>query len=510
MPARTLCLATACLFLLAGHAEAADKPNIVLLYIDDWAWNGTPVAMDDAMKNSAMPVLKMPNVERLAKDGMKFTCAYGSPQCSPARASILTGQSSPHNGFTVFMNNKGQDYFDAKSFKVYPVVPCVSASQVDKNALTIPKALQPMGYVSAHFGKWHLRSDPGEAGYATHDGATENKEGNTLGEDGQRIPATLTDPKKMFSVTERAVAFMEQQVKAGKPFYVQISHYAMHEGRECLPATREKYAKDPLVQAYYQKAGKKAETINRKHDPAVWLGMGEDLDGRIGAVLDKLKKLGVADNTYVVLTADNGYRHSFLPGLTQPLHAAKWWLWDGGIRVPMIATGPGIKAGSVFTANVANYDFLPTFFEWAGGDPKQLKTIDGVSLASAMAGKKPTDEFVNRNLYFHYPHYRTSMPQSAVISGSRKVIHFYDRPDLPILFDLTKDPGETTNIAASDADEHKKLYAGMMDYFKRVDAKIPRANPDADPKVYQKDPAYQERLRWGPFEGRRALEADEK
>ena len=307
---------------------AADKPNIVLLYIDDWAWNGTPVAMDDNMKNSAMPVLKMPNVERLAKNGMKFSCAYGSPQCSPARACILTGQSSPRNGFTVFMNNKGQEYFDAKSYPGFPVIPCVSNSQIKKDALTIPKALKPLGYVSAHFGKWHLRSDPGEAGFAAHDGPTDNKEGNTLGEGAvQRLPADLTDPKKMFSVTERALAFMEQQVKAGKPFYLQISHYAMHEGRECLPATREKYAKDPLVQAYYQKIGKNAETVNRKQDPAVWLGMGEDLDGRIGAVLDKLEKLGIAENTYVILASDNGYRHSFLPGLTQPLHGGKWWLW---------------------------------------------------------------------------------------------------------------------------------------------------------------------------------------
>lgn len=408
------------------------------------------------------------------------------------------------------MNNKGQEYFDAKSFKGFPVVPCVSASQIDKNALTIPKALKPMGYVSAHFGKWHLRGDPGEAGYAAHDGPTDNKEGNTLGEAGQRLPATLTDPKKMFSVTNRAVAFMEEQVKAGKPFYLQISHYAMHEGRECLPATRDKYAKDPLVQAYYQKIGKKAETINRKQDPAVWLGMGEDLDGRIGAVLDRLQKLGIADNTYVVLTSDNGYRHSFLPGLTQPLHAAKWWLWQGGIRVPMIATGPGIKAGSVFTANVANYDFLPTFVEWAGGDPTKLKDLDGVSLAGFMAGQKPTDEFVNRSLYFHYPHYRTSLPHSAVISGSRKVMHFYERPDLPVMFDLAKDPGETANIAGSSADEHKKLFDGMMAYLKRVDAKLPKANPESDPKVYEKDSAYQDRLRWGPFERKRPLEEDEK
>ena len=120
------------------------------------------------------------------------------------------------------------------------------------------------------------------------------------------------------------------------------------------------------------KIGKTTDTVKRKEDPAIWLGMGEDLDGRIGAVLERIKELGIEDNTYVVMVSDNGYRHKELqltPGLTQPHHAAKWWVWQGGIRVPMIVKGPGIKPGSVFDGNVVNYDFLPTFVDWAGGDP---------------------------------------------------------------------------------------------------------------------------------------------
>jgi len=171
---------------------------------------------------------------------------------------------------------------------------------------------------------------------------------------------------------------MEQQVKAGNPFYLQISHYAMHAGRECLDKTREKYVNHPLVQAWYKKNKKDPETVRRKEDPANWLAMGEDLDGRIGAVLDKIKELGIEDNTYVIVVSDNGYRHEELqltPDLKQPLHARKWWLWDGGIRVPMIVKGPGIKPGSVFNGNVVNYDFLPTFVDWAGGDPENCRTL---------------------------------------------------------------------------------------------------------------------------------------
>ena len=515
---RGLLRATGAAAVLAAVSAAASsdgarkKPNIVLLYIDDWAWNGTPVPMDPAMENSRMPVLRMPNVERLAREGMKFRNAYASPQCSPARVCVQTGQSTPRNGFSVYMNSRGQEYYDeSKQYKGFPVVPCVADQRIAPDAVTIPEALKPLGYVSAHIGKWHMRGDPGEEGYALHDGDTNNNPGNTLPEDAKtRLPDNLTDPKLMFSLTKKAIGFMEAQAKAGKPFYLQISHYAMHEGRECLPATRKKYTRHPLVQAHYKKIGKTAETVKRKEDPAIWLGMGEDLDGRIGAVLDRIKELGIENSTYVVLVADNGYRHKFLPGLKQPLHAAKWWVWQGGIRVPMIAKGPGIKPGSVFRGNVVNYDFLPTFVDWAGGKPEELKNIDGVSLAGYMAGKKPGSAFLNRCLYFHYPHYRSSMPHSAMVRGSHKVMHFYERPDIPMLFDLATDEREAINIAKTYPQEHRKLFGEMMRYLKQVGARIPKRNPGYAPEVYRKGKDYEKRRAWGPFEGQRQLDEDEK
>ncbi len=502
-----------CFSALCSGSTAAEKqpPNIVLLFIDDWAWNGSPVPMDDAMANSRMPVLQMPNVERLAREGMKFRNAYASPQCSPSRVCVQTGQSSPRSGYTVFMNDGRQDYYDEKGYPGYPVIPCISDMTIDKDAVTIPEALKPLGYVSAHIGKWHMRGDPGDEGYVLHDGDTSNTPGNTLPDDAkQRLPDDLTDPKLMFSVTEKAIGFMEDQVKAGQPFYLQISHYAMHEGRECLPATREKYTQHPAVQAYYEKFVTTAEKVNRKSDPAIWLGMGEDLDGRIGAVLDRIQELGIEDNTYVIMVSDNGYRHSFLPGLTQPHHGAKWWVWQGGIRVPMIVKGPGIQAGSAFAGNVVNYDLLPTFVEWAGGEPESLHDIDGVSLAPYMAGDEPDEDFLNRKIYFHYPHYRSGIPHSAVVSGHRKLLHFYDHPDVPMLFDLSTDMGEVHNIAATQPDEHKQLYEAMMSYFEQVGARIPKLNPDYDAGRYKNDKEYDERTAWGAFEGSRVLEEDEK
>jgi arylsulfatase A-like enzyme len=506
-----------------ARAEQTDsgKPNIVLLFIDDWAWNGTPVAMDDALGNSKMPVLEMPNIERLAREGMKFRNAYASPQCSPSRVCVQTGQSSPRSGYTVYMNARGQEYYDeSPMYKNFPMIPCVSDQTIDPDTVTIPEALAPLGYASAHVGKWHMRGNPGDEGYVLHDGDTDNKPGNTLAsfaKEGEakprRLPENLTDPKLMFSTTEKAIGFMEEQVTAGNPFYLQISHYAMHAFSECLPATREKYANHPLVQAWYKENNKDKETIRLGDDPALWLGMGEDLDGRVGAVLEKIDALGIAENTYVVLVSDNGYRHKELlldPESKQPHHGAKWWVWQGGIRVPMIVKGPGIKAGSVFTGNVVNYDFLPTFVEWAGGDPSMLKNIDGVSLASYMAGESPTDAFLNRNLYFHYPHYRTTMPHSAVVSGNRKLLHFYERPDIPMLFDLSDDMGEVHNIAAIHPEEHRRLFDEMMGYFDKVGARIPKRNLEYNPDVYKTAKEYEKRIQWGPFESRRPLEEDER
>ncbi|MEM9015791.1 MAG: sulfatase-like hydrolase/transferase [Verrucomicrobiota bacterium] len=506
------------------HAEEARKPNIVFFFIDDWAWYGSTVAMDGSMKNSRMPILEMPNLERLAAEGMKFRNAYASPQCSPSRVCVQTGQSSPRNGFTVYLNRLGQDYYNEKKSKGLPVISCISDETIDPETVTIPEALAPLGYASAHFGKWHMRGDPGEEGYLAHDGDTDNKPGNTLvtglaeGESKpKRLPDDMTDPKLMFSITERAIGFIEKSVSKKQPFYVQISHYAMHSGSECLPETREKYAKHPAIQDYYQRNGKDAATVRIGDDPAVWFGMAEDLDGRIGAVIEKLAELGIVENTYVVVMSDNGYRHKELhveEGMIQPMHAHKWWAWQGGVRVTMIVKGPRIAAGSSFEANVINYDLLPTFVDWAGGDPKDLDDIDGVSLARYLEGRKPKKKFSSRYLYFHYPHNRTSMPHSAIVSGTSKVMHFYQYPDLPILFDLKNDEGEVVNIATERVEEHHTLLAELNRYLDEVGARIPKLNPAFDAeaeKAYRNNRDYVGKVApYEPFAERRELQEDEK
>lgn len=495
-----------------GQVKAkSERPNIVLLLIDDWAWYGSSIPMDESMSNSKMPIIKMPNLERLRKEGMKFRNAFaGAPQCAPSRVCIQTGKTSARSGFTLVLGKNDEEYFDTrKQYQKLPLVPNVSDGSIDEDALTIPEALKPLGYASAHLGKWHMYSDPGAEGYLVHDGDTDNKPGSTISKL-KRLPATHDDPKLMFSMTDKSIDFMRDQVAKKTPFYLQVSHYANHAFHECRPETREKYVNHPDVQAWYKKYKKTADTVNYKQDPAVFLGMLDDLDVCIGKVFDEIKRLGIEDHTYVVVVSDNGYRHKFFPGEKQPFHGAKWWLWQGGLRIPMVVKGPDIKAGSTFDANVIHYDFLPTFVEWAGGDAKALKEIDGVSLAGYMRGQKPDRAFIDRYLYFHVPHYRETLPSSAIVSGSTKVIHFYEKPDIPMLFNLAAHEGEVGNIANLKPEEHQRLFDEMTRYLEEVGARVPKVNPDYDPAHYKMIKNYEQRMAWGPFKGKRALADDEQ
>jgi len=123
---------------------------------------------------------------------------------------------------------------------------------------------------------------------------------------------------------------------------------------------------------------------------------------------------------------------------------------------------------------------------------------------------RPSPAFKQRFLYFHYPHYRVSMPHSTLVAGTRKVMHFYERPDIPMLFDLSVDGGEVINVALQYPSRHQSLYSEMMRYFKQVGARLPKINPNYDPAVYQKDDKCRvRRMKWGPFTGERPLEEDE-
>ena len=165
----------------------------------------------------------------------------------------------------------------------------------------------------------------------------------------------------------------------------------------------------------------------------------------------------------------------------------KWWLWEGGIRVPMSIKGPGIAAGSRSSLNVVGYDWLPTFYDMAGGDENNLVDVDGVSIMPIATGGN-VDGFKDRALFFHYPHHRNTTPHSVIIKDHYKLFQFYELPEL-YLYDLKKDIGEVSNIAQQMPEKAQQMKSEMDAYHTRIDALLPKPNPNASESYVLFDPA---------------------
>ncbi|MHC4564859.1 MAG: sulfatase-like hydrolase/transferase, partial [Planctomycetota bacterium] len=289
------------------------KPNIILVLTDDQGWTDTSVQMMAGRADSKSDYYQTPALERLAREGMIFSSAYSpAPVCTPTRVSIQFGKTPARLHDTGHYRSARKD-FDAE----------VSVAQAIK-------AADP-SYAAAHFGKWGGQAtSPEQAGYDRSDGKTNNYHGDWRSLKDRR-PIPLDNPKQIFSLTRRACEFMEDQVKAGRPFYLQVSHYAVHSQHRALKETIEKYRKLPR--------GEKCDPEDYESPPPGvnrWMleyaAMIENLDAGLEGMLKKIDELGIADNTYVIFFSDNGgdFRGN------APLRGQKSELWEGGIRVPMV------------------------------------------------------------------------------------------------------------------------------------------------------------------------------
>jgi arylsulfatase A-like enzyme len=281
------------------------------------------------------------------------------------------------------------------------------------------------------------------------------------------------DPKRTPSVTARAIAFMREQVRAGRPFYVQASYYAVHLSIVC---------REQMLRKYEQKGAP-----DRGYTPA-WAAMLEELDAGVGGLLQALDNLGVAENTYVVFMADNGGRDT-LPGGDAagtppnfPLTGAKHSLYEGGIRVPFLVRGPKIRSGARCHTPVAGYDLLPTFYELAGGTAPLPEEVDGASLGALL--RDPSRGRVPREpdgLIFHRPGHEFS----ALRQGDYKLLLFW-RPDGTVrtreLYHFDPDPREEgRNVAAEHPDKADALQGILLTYLKSVNAETPKVLPAKKP-----------------------------
>jgi len=417
----------------ATTRAAADKkspPNIILFYTDDQGWTDTSVPMIAGRPDSCSDVCRTPHLQRLAREGMVFSNAYSpAPVCSPSRDSILYGRTPARLHHSILLGK----------------------ANCPADAMTVPRALKAADpdYVTAHFGKWACSPrTPEEAGFDVSDGRTDNWHGDWRTVDGRKTPLPADDPKRIFSVTQRANDFMEQQVVAGRPFYMRVSHYALHVGHQALEETVEKYAK-----------------AGHDENAARYAAMTENLDTGLGMLLDKIDSLGIAHETYVIFTSDNG---GGFHG-NGPLRGGKASLWEGGIRVPTVMRGPGIAAGTYCDVPIAGWDFLPTFCDLAGRREPLPDGLDGGSL-------RPLFEHGNQGkvlrsvepLIFHYPWF-DNVPMSAIRLGDHKLVKDLNTNRFR-LFDVAEDVEESRDLSKSLPEVAKRLHETLNRYLDEVNA----------------------------------------
>ena len=431
-----------------------NSPNFILILVDDQGWNGTSVQMSQQHKNSKSDFHQTPNLEKLAKNGMRFSQAYAtSPVCAPSRYSLQFGKTAARlNMIRVQMNT---DHINHNT------------------SITIPKVLKKINpnYTAAHFGKWgmgivrpkqgfNFGVHPSVLGYDFSDGQTTNFDGGF--KQNEWTYSTSDDPKKIFSLTEKSISFIEKQVQAKKPFYLQLSHYAVHTNITSRNKTLEKY-----------KNLKKGEL----HKNPNFAALTEDLDTSFGIILKKVKELGIENNTYIIYTSDNGSVPTFPPrknyskSYNYPLSRGKWDCMEGGIRIPFIISGPNIRKNSFSDVPINLSDFLPTIADLSGNITNFPTDLDGGSFKNILFKKgKGIVKRSHPGFYFHLPFKNgiaLNRPHSAIRIKNYKLLKFHDNQELR-LYNIQKDISEQSNIASFCPERTKKMEGELEKYFKEV------------------------------------------
>ena len=456
------------------HLKAQESPNIILILIDDQGWASTSTPMDPNVPESMSDYYETPNMDALFEQSTIFSQAYAPGSfCIPSRRSIQTGQSCARLTFnTKDATERGVEF---------------------TTAMSLPRVLKASNpnYITAHLGKWHLENDfadPGIMGYDIHDGNTDNWDGDanepgTKQQDHDAYPYIQKDPKKVFSLTDRANHFMEDQVAANKPFFLQLSHYAVHL-QVC--STQES-----LDHAWTVAPGE-------KHVMPHFKAMIEDMDKSIGQLMDKIQELGIQDNTYIIFTSDNGFRgdiayeepidpdipedeqdrpyaerqSNWTKEVNYPLQGAKHQHLEGGIRVPFTIFGPGVSKNTYSQVPVSSLDLLPTFAEIVNYTG-EINNIDGGSLLNVLNNNGKG--IVNRPYDFFVIH---GAERSALIQGDYKLYVDY-KTETTSLFKPLTDPSELNDLSASQPDILTDMKTSFDNYLEEVEGSMSQMSKKA-------------------------------
>ncbi len=443
---------------LASAAAPAARPNIVFLLLDDLGWKD--------FQCYGGTYYDTPNLNKLASEGVKFTDAYAAcPVCSPTRASIMTGKYPARLHLTDWIPGRKQ----------WPAAKLLTPDfeqQLPLRESTIAELLKPLGYRTASIGKWHLGGEgfwPDNQGFDLNVGGTHR--GSPASYFGPfDLPNLKGGTKEDYlteKLTEAAERFIEESAPRG-PFLLYLPEFTVH-----IPLQ----AREAMVEKYRRRYGAK------DFPNPVYAAMVESFDIAVGRIRRKIEQLGIAGNTILFVTSDNGglrYEGKSARPVTDnsPLRAGKGHLYEGGIREPLLVYWPGVtRSGRVFDVPVSSVDYMPTIVEMAGGRPPD--GIDGMSIAPLLrGGGAPKREA----LYWHYPHYSNQggVPGGAVRKGDWKLIEFYEDGRLE-LFNLRDDIGERRNLVLKEPKKAAELHELLKSWRKQVNASMPAPNPNYDP-----------------------------
>lgn len=443
-----------------GPDDAAPRPpNVVFILADDLGWR------DVGFQGSHYPT---PNIDRMAREGMVFSRAYAaSPCCSPTRAAILTGKHPARLHITRAIRNK--DYLAAReppknapAARHARFLPLESRTFLPEGEPTLATRLAESGWDTGFVGKWHLGERehfPAQYGFA-HTAAVGAASSSPYFPPYRVQNLSPNKPAGYLTdvLTDEALLFL-RRLREG-PFFLFLSHFAVHGPWRGKPE---------LVVRFERELDPKSPQSN-----AIYAAMIASLDESVGQVLAALDELGLAEETLVVFTSDNGPTLEKDGPITTvaPLRGDKLDLYEGGLRVPLVVRWKGrIEAGTRCDVPVTSMDFFPTLLALCGVQSRAGDAPDGIDVSTLLSGGQTPE----RDFYFHMPQRE---PGAALLAGTEKLVHTFGGTNE--LYDLASDPGETKDVAAERPARVAELERQLLAWLASVGAEIPIPNPDFD------------------------------
>lgn len=463
------------------RAQTESRPNVVFFLVDDLGWTD--------LGSFGSEFYETPNLDRLVKSGIKFTQAYtASPVCSPTRASIMTGKYPSKMYNTDWFGAPQPDQIQGHWTKNKLLKPAHYEPNLALEEITMAEAFKSAGYQTFFAGKWHLGEE--ESHWPEHQGFDINIGGNSKGapSTGMKYFSPYENPRLKNGpegeyLPERLAAETSTFIRENKskPFFAMLSFYSVHTPLMTTKALEEKYlAKRAAMnlEDKFEPEGVNKNRITQAH--AIYAGMVEAMDQAVGKVVDEIEKHGLAENTIIVFFSDNGGLSTAegSPTSNLPLRAGKGWLYEGGIRVPMILSWKGtVPGGKEINVPVISNDFLPTFLDLSRNEKVlgSIPNLDGKSLKNwILVPEKAIDR---ETLYWHYPHYgnQGGNPGSVIREGDWKLIYFYETQKAE-LYNLKEDIGERDNLADAQPELVEKMTIKLFDWLVSTKAAFPRPN----------------------------------